>query len=214
MGLTRKQKEVLDFILRYNHNNGLAPTQKEIKEFFGLKSFGSVNRYLKYLQEAGLIEVDWNARRGIRVIDESEKKTPVALKKKSHHDYSEIPLLGDVAAGDPIAAIENPSETTIVPTQMLKGDGKFYALSVNGDSMIEDGIFDGDTLICKYQADANQGQTVIAVVDEEATVKKYFKKSNSIELHPANERLRPFKIAKDQDFRIAGIVVGLIRSYM
>ena len=217
MALTKKQKEVYDYIRNYLAENSFAPTQKEIKEHFGLKSFGSVNRYMKYLIEAELIEMDWNARRGIRVIEEVENQIPIPAQPSAPpmnaQQFEEIPLLGDVAAGNPIEALENPSETTFVPTHMMGKPGKYYALNVCGDSMIEDGIHDGDILVCRQQANANQGQTVIAVVDEEATVKKFFKKSQSIELHPANERLKPFIIEPEQDFRIAGIVVGLLRSY-
>lgn len=210
MALTKKQKEVFDYIKNYIETNDLSPTQKEIKEHFGLKSFGSVNRYMKYLQEAKLIELDWNARRGIKIIEDEEETIAIPQAPSL---YEEIPLLGDVAAGNPIEALENPSEMTSVPNHMISKPGKYYALNVCGDSMIDDGIHDGDVLICRHQENANQGQTIIAVVNNEATVKRFYKKLNTIELHPANERLRPFEITPDQDFRIAGIVVGLLRSY-
>jgi repressor LexA len=216
MALTKKQKEVYDYIKNYLLEYSYAPTQKEIKEHFGLKSFGSVNRYMKYLIEANLIEMDWNARRGIRILEESS--APVIPPQangpiQSTSQFEEIPLLGDVAAGNPIEALENPENTTFVPTHMIGKPGKYYALNVCGDSMIEDGIHDGDILVCRHQGNANQGQTIIAVVDNEATCKKFYKKKNTIELHPANERLSPFVIEPEQDFRIAGIVVGLLRSY-
>jgi repressor LexA len=172
---------------------------------------------MKYLIDAELIEMDWNARRGIRVLDTSEQTPdippPAQGPVSTNNLFEEIPLLGDVAAGNPIEALENPSETTFVPTHMINRPGKYYALNVCGDSMIEDGIHDGDVLVCRQQQNANQGQTIIAVVDNEATCKKFFKRKNTIELHPANERLSPFIINEDQDFRVAGIVVGLLRSY-
>lgn len=211
MALTKKQNQVYLFIKEYYMREGFAPTQKEIKEYFGLKSFGSVNKYMHYLQEAGKIDIDWNARRGIKLLDEIQPPTlqtttPIA-------QFSEIPLLGDVAAGNPIEAIENPSEHTMVPNHMVAKPGRYFALNVQGDSMINDGIFEGDILVCRAQENANQGQTVIAVVDNEATVKNFFRKKNAIELHPANDRLSPFTITGQSDFRIAGIVVGLLRSY-
>ncbi len=209
MALTKKQKEVYEYIKSYTVEQEVSPTQKEIKDHFGLKSFGSVNKYMKYLQEANLIDMDWNARRGIRVL-ELEAKTSRSTQSDL---YEEIPLLGDVAAGNPIEALENPDNMTSVPKTMLGRPGKYYALNVQGDSMIEDGIFEGDVLICRYQAQANQGQTVIAVIDNEATVKRFYQKNRVIELHPANERLKPFAIREDQDFRIAGVVVGLLRNY-
>ncbi|OIQ21287.1 MAG: repressor LexA [Bacteriovorax sp. MedPE-SWde] len=216
MALTKKQKEVLEYIKSYQRDNDLAPTQKEIKDHFGLKSFGSVNRYMKYLIEANLIEMDWNARRGIRLINsdlDTELKSHTASSTIAPQHFEEIPLLGDVAAGNPIEALENPDNTTHVPIHMISRPGKYYALNVCGDSMIEDGIHEGDVLVCRHQENANQGQTVIALVDNEATVKKFYKKKATVELHPANERLKPFVITPEQDFRIAGVVVGLLRSY-
>lgn len=211
MALTKKQNQVYLYIKEYFDKEGYAPTQKEIKEHFGLKSFGSVNKYMHYLQEAGKIEIDWNARRGIKLIEEST--APPAMVTTPQAQFSEVPLLGDVAAGNPIEAIENPSEHTMVPNHMVAKPGRYFALNVQGDSMINDGIFEGDILVCRAQENANQGQTVIAVVDNEATVKNFYKKKNSIELHPANDRLSPFIITGQNDFRIAGIVVGLLRSY-
>ncbi len=211
MALTKKQNQVYLYIKEYFDKEGYAPTQKEIKEHFGLKSFGSVNKYMHYLQEAGKIEIDWNARRGIKLLEEIT--APPAMVTTPQAQFSEVPLLGDVAAGNPIEAIENPSEHTMVPNHMVAKPGRYFALNVQGDSMINDGIFEGDILVCRAQENANQGQTVIAVVDNEATVKNFYKKKNSIELHPANDRLSPFIITGQNDFRIAGIVVGLLRSY-
>ncbi len=208
MALTKKQNQVYLYIKEYYLKEGFAPTQKEIKDHFGLKSFGSVNKYMHYLQDAGKIEVDWNARRGIKLLEVEEVETPLV-----NQHFSEIPLLGDVAAGNPIEAIENPSEHTLVPNHMVARPGRYFALNVQGDSMINDGIFEGDTLVCRAQENANQGQTVIALVDNEATVKNFYRKNSVIELHPANDRLSPFVITGENDFRIAGIVVGLLRSY-
>lgn len=222
MALTKKQKEVYQFIKDYIDEHDLSPTQKEIRDHFGLKSFGSVNKYLQYLVDAELIELDWNARRSIRVsnsklenITNSKPLTGSSNNAQTSHnsDYSEIPLLGDVAAGNPILALEDYSNTTHVPSSMIRNPGKYFALNICGDSMIEDGIFDGDVIVCRHQQNANQGQTVVAVIEGEATVKRYYKKANAIELHPANERLKPFSIGPDKEFKIAGIVVGLIRSY-
>ncbi|MGI4992746.1 transcriptional repressor LexA [Halobacteriovorax sp. GFR7] len=218
MALTKKQNQVYLYIKNYFQAEGYAPTQKEIKEHFGLKSFGSVNKYMHYLQEAGKIEVDWNARRGIKILDEEQLSSKeldqqMSALTNSNANFSEVPLLGDVAAGNPIEAIENPSEHTLVPNHMVSRPGKYFALNVQGDSMINDGIHEGDILVCRAQENANQGQTVIALVDNEATVKNFFKKKNSVELHPANDRLSPFIITEANDFRIAGVVVGLMRSY-
>ncbi len=207
MGITKKQKEVLDFIKGYWDKHQVAPTQKEIKEAFALKSFGSVQRYLKYLKDSGHLENDWNARRGLKPVSESSKAIEVEAG-------IEIPLLGDVAAGIPIEAIENPDQTIQVPSHMIHGNHRFYALSVKGDSMIEDGIFEDDIIICKHQTTANKGQTIIALVDGEATVKRYRPKPNSVELIPANSTMSPIIVDPSvSQFSIAGVLVGLMRSY-
>jgi SOS regulatory protein LexA len=122
----------------------------------------------------------------------------------------EIPLLGSIAAGTPIEAIEN-SDRISVPTHML-GKGQYYALKVKGESMIEDGILNGDIAIIKHQTQADNGQIVVAVVENETTLKHYFKKSKQIELHPANKTMRPI-IIKDRDCEIRGVMVGLMRTY-
>lgn len=205
MSITKKQKEVYDYIVHYGQRNGYAPTQKEIRDHFGLKSFGSVQRYLKYLIEAGHLEGDWNARRGLKPIS-SQASQSTALS---------IPLLGDVAAGNPIEAIENADEHIQVPFELLpKNTASLFALRVQGDSMIEDGILENDVIICRQQKDARQGQTVVAVINGEATVKNFFRQKNCIELHPANHRLKPFVLDEHSgDVQIAGVLVGLMRSY-
>lgn len=207
MALTDKQKEVYDFIRSYADTHGYAPTQKEIKEHFELKSFGSVQRYIKYLVDAGLIECDWNARRGLKLVDEAEVHT-----RSTPQDAAEIPLLGKVAAGIPIEALSHPDETIKVPLEMLRSSGQHFALRVRGSSMIEDGILNNDIIVCKVQQKAEQGQTVVALIEGEATVKRFYKKQNRIELHPANSEMVPI-IVEDGNFNIAGIVVGLLRRY-
>ena len=205
MGLTKKQKEVLDFIKDFSQKNEISPTQREIKEHFGLKSYGSVQRYLKYLKDAGLLEQDWNSKRGLKLL------TPQSTQ--DHYDILSIPLLGSVAAGDPIEAIENPDEMLEVPRYLINSHHRHFALSVSGDSMIEDGILNGDVAICKQQESASTGETIVAVIDGEATLKKFYKKNNIIELHPANERLKPIIVTPDEHFRIVGKLVGLFRQY-
>lgn len=207
MQLTKKQTAFYDFILSYTRENGFAPTQKEIKEFFNFKSFGSVQRYLKYLVDANLIELDWNARRGIKLIGQKKQELDPS-------QFEEVPLLGDVAAGIPIEAIENPSQSITIPAHMIRSSSKHFALKVKGDSMIEDGIFEEDLIIVKHQATANQGQTVVAVVDGEATVKRYKKHQNKIELIPANSSMDSIWVNPEQNFQIAGVLVGLIRNYI
>ncbi len=212
MAITKKQKEVFDYICDYSSQNGYAPTQREIKDHFGFKSFGSVQAYLKYLMSAGYLETDWNARRGITLADQGESQVPAS--KQVTQEVEDIPWLGDVAAGIPIEAIENPSETIQVPKSMISKSGQYFALSVVGESMIEAGILDGDVIVCRQQNSADNGQVVIALVDGEATLKTIQKSKQHIELIPANSKMKSFLVGPDQDFRIAGILVGLMRSYV
>ncbi len=211
MNITKKQKEVYDFTSTYAQEHGYAPTQKEIKEHFEFKSFGSVQRYLKYLTEAGYLETDWNARRGLKAIRPNEK----TISSNEDSLSLDLPLLGEVAAGIPIEAIENPEQTIAVPKYMIKTPSqRHFALKVKGDSMIDDGIFEGDIIVCRHQQTAHQGQTVVAVIEGEATVKRMYKKKGLIELHPANSTMEPFLIDQNSgDFKLAGVLVGLMRSY-
>lgn len=217
MGITKKQKEVYDYIAHYTHEYGYAPTQKEIRDHFGLKSFGSVQRYIKYLVDAGYLENDENARRGLVVL---APPTPFAgmtanAAAPSSLQGEDIPLLGKVAAGNPIEAIENPDDTITVPLQMLSPNYRHFALRVQGDSMIEDGILENDIVVCRSQNTALPGQTVVAVVEGEATVKRFYKKAGHYELHPANSTMSPIIVRpQDGEFKVVGILVGLLRSYL
>lgn len=202
MSLTKKQKQVYDYISEYLSENGYSPTQAEIQEHFSFKSLGSVQDYIKYLKNAGYLESDTNSVRGLIPIDPNETQdSPLAI---------EIPLHGKVAAGNPIEAFEG-SEMVEIPASLI-GRGQHYALTVEGESMIEDGILSGDLIIIKNQDTADNGQTVVAVIDNEATVKRYYKQNKSIELHPANSSMQPI-IVNEGDFNIKGVLVGLYRSY-
>jgi repressor LexA len=198
MALTKKQKDVLDYITDFVREKGYSPTQKEIQENFGFKSLGSVQDYIKYLTNGGHLNNDSHSVRGL---------TPSHM---SSQGTEEIPLLGSIAAGVPIEAIEN-TDTVAVPTTMLR-KGTHYALKVKGESMIEDGILSGDIAVVRHQTQADNGQIVVAVIDNETTLKRYFKKARQVELHPANSTMKPI-ILKDRECEIRGVMVGLIRVY-
>ena len=197
MKLTKKQKMVYDYICEYVRENSVSPTQKEIQEHFGFKSLGSVQDYIRYLTNAGYLQNDSNAVRGL---------TPSNMSETS----MDIPLLGDVAAGSPIEAIEGV-DTVAVPVSMI-GRGEHYALNIKGESMIEDGIFDGDIIIVRKEKQASNGETVVATIENEATVKRFYRKKGRVELHPANSSMEPI-IVNDGEFEIRGILVGLLRVY-
>ncbi|MEK6625273.1 MAG: transcriptional repressor LexA, partial [Bdellovibrionota bacterium] len=162
---------------------------------------------------AGLLETDWNARCGIKV-----QNAPDSGRSETDESEGVIPLLGNVAAGNPILAIEQADHTIQVPKSLVKGHHRFYALRVKGDSMIEDGILDHDIAIIRYQEEAKNGQTVVALIDGEATLKRYHKSEKKIELRPANIRYSPIIVEsslshQDQEqFKIAGVLVGIFRS--
>lgn len=206
MALTKKQKEVYDYIAAYQEHHGHSPTQNEIKDHFGLKSLGSVQKYLQYLNKEGVLLNQWNHRRGIEV---KSAHAPI------HDSDSElIPLLGLVAAGNPIEAIENPTNTIAVPRHFLKGGFQYFALTIKGESMIDAGILEGDVVVCRSTKEGRNGQIVVAVIDGEATLKTLSLQSKKhLELLPSNKNFSPIIVDDTMDFKIVGTLVGLLRSY-
>lgn len=198
MSLTKKQKQIYDYIKDYLNEYGFAPTQMEIKEHFGFKSLGSVQDYIRYLTKGGYLEKSDNSVRGLRPTTPNDSLVV------------EIPLLGAVAAGSPIEAMEG-NEMVSIPQAMVPR-GECFALTVSGNSMIEDGILDGDIILVKKTNSAFNGETVVATIDGEATVKRFYKKKEQIELHPANSTMQPI-IVTEGAFEIKGSLVGLFRSY-
>ncbi|MDO3380209.1 transcriptional repressor LexA [Geoalkalibacter halelectricus] len=196
--LTPKQKALLDFIVAFNEREGYPPSQQEIAKAFGFRSLGTVQNYLVRLEREGALTKDWNAKRGLRVLRPQVR--PQAL---------ELPLAGIVAAGKPIEAVSNP-DTIEVPASMV-GAGENFVLRVQGDSMIGDGILDGDFVVVRKQPHAESGQTVVALIRGEATVKRLVRKAGRVELHPANPSMQPWVVSGEEDFRIEGVVVGVIR---
>lgn len=197
--LTPKQKQILDYLTHYREKHGYAPSQHEIAKHFGFKSLGTVQNYLVRLERQGVLQKTWNARRGMQVLPPSQpQRTSSAVAVP-------LPLLGRVAAGRPIEAITT-DETLEVPSS-LRGD---FVLKVTGDSMIEDGILDGDYVIIQKQSTAESGQTVVALIHNEATIKRYHPRGGRVELHAANPAYKPI-IVERGDFRIEGVLKGVLR---
>ncbi len=194
--LTPKQKAVYDYILEFERSHGYPPSQQEIAKAFGWSSLGTVQNYLVRMVREGVLAKDWNAKRGLKLI---EPKVSMM----------ELPMVGLVAAGKPIEAIETP-DSIEVPSSMV-GSGNNFVLKVQGDSMIGDGILDGDYVVVRKQLQADSGQTVVALIRGEATVKRLVRKGQSIVLHPANPTMQPIVIDDEEDFHIEGVVVGVIR---
>ena len=199
MYMTRRQKEIFDFLNRYIERKGYAPTIEETADHFGLHSLATVHKHLTNLQKKGLVKRDWNRSRALELVP-----TEVTVRAV------ELPLLGRVAAGSPIEAV-SASETIFVPEDMV-GRQETYVLQVKGDSMIEEQIRDGDYVICERRAAAQNGETVVAVLPSgEATLKKFFlEKDNRVRLQPANPAMQP--ILADH-VEIRGVVVGVLRKY-
>ena len=161
-----------------------------------------MSKVFKVLKDAGLLTYNWNSKRGIELIEKIDTSDSSSL---------EIPLLGDIAAGLPIEVIENSNETISIPQQMVKSNKKLFGLNVCGDSMVEKGILDGDLAIIEYGQNFKQGDIVAAVVGEEATLKILQKENSNVYLVPANKNYKTIKV--QEELRIAGKLIGIIRSY-
>jgi repressor LexA len=201
MYLTRRQKEMLDFLNGYIEQNGYAPTIEETADHFGLRSLATVHKHLTNLQKKGLVKRDWNRSRALELVPTTVKVQAV-----------ELPLLGRVAAGSPIEAV-TASETIFVPEDMV-GREETYVLQVKGDSMIEEQIRDGDYVIVENRRFARDGEMVIALLDgESVTLKKLFREGGGrVRLQPANAALQPIYVDQDR-LRVQGVVIGVLRKY-
>jgi len=197
--VTKRQKQLLDYLRTYIDQHGYAPTLEEIGKHFSLHSLATVHKHLQNLERKGRIRRLHHHSRAMEVVPEPRFGRAV-----------EVQLLGRVAAGVPIEAVEEP-ETISLPEEML-GRGETFALRVRGDSMIEDGILDGDIVVVESRADADDGATVVALVRGEATVKKLHRQRGRVRLVPANRQLAPI-IARASDVEIRGVVIAVLRRY-
>ena len=199
MHLTKRQKEILDFIREYLHREGYAPSLEEIGARFGLSSVATVHKHVQNLVEKGLLRKAWNRSRSIELVD-PESQTHV-----------EVPLLGTVAAGAPIEAIATP-DTIAVPPDMV-GGRECFALRVQGESMIDDHIVDGDVVLLETRKEPRNGETVVALIRrDEVTLKRFRLDGPQVTLTPANSELSPMHFPAE-DVEIQGVVVGLLRHY-
>ncbi len=199
--LTPKELKVLNFIRLYSEKHQCPPTYSEIQAKFDYKSASSVQQFIGQLVEKGYLEAPLG----------QSKKRALRLIEPSASDVVQLPLEGVVAAGYLTEAVQNRESVTI-PRSFLKSGGEYFALKVKGDSMIGDCIMDGDIVIAKRQSTAHNGQTVIAMVDTEATLKRFYQKKTHIELHPANSQFEIIKVSKNSDFKILGILTCVIRQ--
>ncbi|HOD50874.1 MAG TPA: transcriptional repressor LexA [Candidatus Hydrogenedentes bacterium] len=201
-GLTRRQADILHFIVRCIRDNGMPPTIAEIGRRFNISSTNGVNDHLVALERKGCIERTSKAR-SIRVTGEGAAGLYGA-------GATMVPLVGRIAAGIPILAEENIEDT--IPVAPALGVEGGYALRVQGDSMIEDGILEGDTIIVDPQRRVRRGDIVVALVNDEATVKHFYAQGDMVELRPANAAMQPIRVPA-RDVQVQGVVVGLQRTF-
>ncbi len=196
--ITKRQKQVLDYIISFRKKKSYSPALEEIREHFKFASVSTAHFHVRKLQELGFLEKQYNKPRSIALY---ENETMV-----------NIPLLGLIAAGQPIEAVQN-KETIAVPQNKLPRSGEFYALRVIGNSMIDENINDGDIVLVKQQSVAENGQKVVALIDNyEATLKKFYKERGHIRLQPANKTIEPIIIKRDKELTIQGIVIDVIKN--
>jgi len=201
MVLTKRQKQILDFITRFLDEKGYSPSLVEIGGHFGLSSVATVHKHVDNLRRKGLVRKTWNANRSLEL-------TPAAVSAKAIR----LPLAGRVAAGQPIEAVEQ-REVIAVPEAMM-GRGESFVLQVRGDSMIDEQIRDGDFVVLEKRTRVHNGDVVVALIDgQEATLKKFFRDGGLIRLEPANAAMTPITVAADR-VRVQGVVIGLMRRYV
>ncbi len=201
MTLTRRQKEIWDYLAAYAEEYGYSPTLEEIGAHFGLSSLATVHKHLSNLERKGLIARKWNLSRAIEL---TPPEHPV--------EAVELPLLGEVAAGAPIEAIETEARLA-VPVDFVRRPHDAFTLRVRGESMVGEGILDGDFIVVEPRPTADNGETVVALVDGDATVKKFHREADGmIRLQPANPSMEPI-LAQEEAVEVRGIVVAVLRKY-
>ncbi len=200
MVLTKRQKEILDFITRFLDQKGYSPSLVEIGEHFGLSSVATVHKHVDNLRKKGLVRKTWNANRSLEL-------TPAAMGVRAIR----LPLAGRVSAGLPIEAVEE-REVIAVPEDMV-GSGDCYVLQVRGESMIDEQIRDGDYVVLEKRQRPQNGSVVVALIDgHEATLKKFYKEGDTVRLQPANMALKPISVPAEK-VRVQGVVIGVLRKY-
>jgi len=202
MDLTKRQQEIFDFIKKYSAKYGYPPTVRDIGKAVGLASSSTVHAHLANLEKIGLLRRDPSKPRAIEMLDRVVEGAKSVVAPKG------LPLVGSVAAGQPILAEENIEDNISVPSEFGGDDGDFL-LNVRGDSMVGAGILDGDIVVVQRQENATDGEIVVALVGEEATVKRFFREADHIRLQPENDAHEPIR---SKEVTVVGRVVGLLRS--
>ncbi len=206
MDLTKRQQEIFDFIRKYSAKYGYPPTVRDIGKAVGLASSSTVHAHLANLEKIGLLRRDPSKPRAIELLDRAVGNAVDSVRSIVRAEG--LPLVGSVAAGQPVLAEENIEEYISVPEVAGGGDGE-YLLRIRGDSMKNAGIIEGDIVVVRPQETAREGEIVVALLGEEATVKRFFRESDHIRLQPENETMEPIR---SKEVKVLGRVVGLLRS--
>jgi repressor LexA len=204
--LTERQRDILQFIRSFQSERGVTPTHREICDHFGFSSYGTVYKHLSLLEKKGLIRRDWNQKRGVEIVEDEAPAAASAATTAAR----DLPLFGYIAAGRPIE-VDRSDETITVPDR-LTGRGDNYVLKVRGDSMIDDGIFDGDFVIINRRERADNGEMVVASVNGEVTLKRFYHEGERVRLQPANSMMTAIYAAA-REVAVQGVVVGLMRRF-
>jgi repressor LexA len=203
--LTERQREILDFIASTERRRGVTPTHREICDRFGYTSYGTAHKHLKLLERKGFLRRRPHQKRGLELTEQARSALGLA-------GASELPFFGRIAAGRPIEALPG-HEVVGVPEHLLGGRASdHYVLRVIGDSMVEEGIHDGDLVVVRRRERAERGEMVVALVGEEATLKRYYPEGDRVRLQPSAPGMAPIIVAAGE-VRVQGVVVGLMRRY-
>lgn len=207
--LSGRQAAILDFIKKELQRNGYPPSVREIGAALGLSSTSTVHSHLSALEKKGYLRRDQSKSRALEICDASSPPL-FADERESGHEMVNVPVLGKIAAGAPAYAQENFEDVFPLPLQYLRSNQELFMLNVSGESMIEAGIFDGDLIIVEKTPAAHNGQIVVALLDDEATVKTFYKEQGQIRLQPENRAMQPIIVP---DAAILGVVIGLFRRF-
>jgi len=204
--LTERQQEILTFIHQFRNENGYPPTLREIGKKFQISSTFGVKRHLDALVKKGYLNVESNASRGISILRDNQFPD-----QERDNIFRKVPIIGRVAAGSPILAIENIEGSIVIDPAFIKKTQDCFALKVKGDSMVNAGIFENDLVIVTPRNDVSNGDIIVAMLEDEVTVKTFEKKNEVIRLLPQNDNYAPIEIDKSQEFKIVGKVTGVVR---
>lgn len=204
--LTDRQQQILSFIEQYRDEVGYPPTLREIGKKFDISSTFGVKRHLDALVKKGYLNIESNASRGITILQNN-----ISFLKGRSGIFTQVPIVGRVAAGTPINAVENIEGTIVIDPKFIKKAEDCFALKVCGDSMKNAGIFEDDLVIVSSKEETNNGDIIVAMLDDEVTVKRFERKNSVIRLLPENENYRPIEVNDRKNFSIVGKVLGVFR---